>query len=110
MLIFSLLSKQVTDPKHLLCQFFTVLINVTNEDGGSFGDGNTYMLMLQKQHSNFQFNSSCPDTGRKEKSNLNFNAYFNTSLQRLKTFWRTTKRWQNFHFNTTFWNALDGKG
>ena len=80
MLIFSLLSKQVTDPKHLLCQFFTVLMNLTNEDGGSFGHGNTYMLMLQKQHSNFLF------SGRKEKSNLNFNAYFNTSLQRLKTF------------------------
>ena len=49
MLIFSLLSKKVTDPEHLLCQFFTVLISLTDEDGGSFGDVNTYMLMLQKQ-------------------------------------------------------------
>ena len=49
MVIFSLLSKKVTDPEHLLRQFFTVLISLTDEDGGSFGDVNTYMLMLQKQ-------------------------------------------------------------
>ena len=85
MFLFSPTSKRFTKQKHLLWLFFPVPIKLTNKDDTSLGDDNIYILMLRKQHSNFQLNFSCPDPGRKEKIKLNF--YFRTSLRWLKRFY-----------------------
>ena len=76
------------------------------------------------QENKIEVNPSRPNSGRREKINLNF--HFHTSLWDLKrfyeglkclhkTFWGTAKsvkikKYVNFYFYATFWNARGGKG